>query len=359
MEISDRTAKERQRRDYNNLLIEKLKVLLRNPQDGNLTIEQVLKRAHKKVTQLERESSSDPIRAGIFQGLSKVESLVIFFIESLKLDTFNSNECIDFVKKMFAIEYAGYNGSRVVSEGSTSKTTTFVTDKEMDRKSVKNSKEQNRRDRHVEGYNALEEFIRKSNISPAAKGKLQKVVILEVIIKYIKNKSQVDVHESSERLLQKNIGIQIGHKKGINIALQVFQKNQLLVVHTFALGLYLNSLNLQLTSGLPVSPLPAPLLPLSNSSTLITPPITPPSVPQRQSSIVPMLQQFQSVFPMGLPTGLPLILSTPTTINSFSQSPTGSSLTSSSRVFSEDSSNCSSQNSTVSDNPKRFFRPWC
>ncbi|KAF1753373.1 hypothetical protein GCK72_019930 [Caenorhabditis remanei] len=361
-EKTRKVIKEKERRDYNNQLLVVLKNLVQGPQDSNLNVHQVLIKSHQTVTQLHKQASSDPQTAGFLQGLAKAETIVIRFIESLHFEKKSCQEHINVIKQVFASKSGGEKLE--TGEGSSSSSPKMRSD-QTDRKEIKKNREQYRRDRHTEGYNALEDFITKQNLLPPNRGKLHKIDILQTIIKYIKETRVVVSNQSAQHQLPRTVGFLEGLKKGKDISIQFFQSNANLFGFLLSLNAFFEfNVNPQPLFGFPTGPAASPFPVLPAAVPIDVPAAKPTEAPApvaANSVLAQLLQLMLSNSSKGIIPPLPM---TPTIPHPTPASPTGSMVTSESSASdnsspsSNNSSGSSSPELTDSQSPKKVFRPW-
>lgn len=359
-----KTTQEKKRRDEINAKIKELQELIQSPQDQEkLTQSEVLNRAVELVTRMESESpgpSTNPNRKGFFDGFATIETLTYNFIRSLGMNSAICQEFIQKAKSCFDRERAGLlmstaggtssrkrkstedsfhlpttsSGYSQASSPSTSESGVCV-----DRKEVKKNREQDRRDRQGEAFDALKNFIIENKLMSSHQvEKMQRLNTLDIIINYVRNKKNNFVSRNGQDQSLYTHAIAEGQKTGRAVAFQFFKSDRHLIVRCADLEKFFDfSLAPKPLLGFPRTPQLPPLL--------FPPPM----------SLPPFLQ-----FPF-----LPISGLNPTTSTSPSyslDSPPPASDTSTSSIDSttpnENTTTSSEESSPPAKKRAKVFRPW-
>ncbi|CAA88744.1 Regulator of fusion ref-1 [Caenorhabditis elegans] len=351
-----KTSQEKKRRDEINAKIKELQLLIQNESDNEkMTQGDVLNRAVEVVSRMETESpgpSSNPNRKGFFDGFRSIESLTYSFIKSLGV---NSDVCQDFVqraKQFFDRErssllstVSGKSKRRSESEilhssmsyrSQSSSPSTSESGITIDRKEVKKNREQDRRDRQGEAFDALKNFIIENKLMTSHQvEKMQRLNTLDIIIAYIQNKKHNFVSRSDQEQSLYAHAIAEGKKTAKNIAFQFFKSDRHLVVRCADLEKFFEfSLSPKPLFGFPSMPIPIP-------------PPSFPIFPFRPFPFFPM--------PMAPMATSPKSQQSP----SYSlDSPPPSSDTSSSSIETPSTPNENSNSNPKASRKSKLFRPW-
>ncbi|EFO96502.1 CRE-REF-1 protein [Caenorhabditis remanei] len=242
-----KTTQEKKRRDEINAKIKELQELIQHQSDQEkLTQSEVLNRAVELVTRMESESpgpSTNPNRKGFFDGYSTIETLTYTFIKSLGV---NSEVCQEFVQKakqcfdrerMSLLVSTSGKSKRKSEErhhhdySGVSSPSTSESGGSMDRKEVKKNREQDRRDRQGEAFDALKNFIIENKLmSHQQVEKMQRLNTLDIIINYIRNKKNNFVSRNGQEQSLYTHAIAEGQKTGKAVAYQFFKSDRHLIV---------------------------------------------------------------------------------------------------------------------------------
>lgn len=289
-----KTTQEKKRRDEINAKIKELQELIQSPQDQEkLTQSEVLNRAVELVTRMESESpgpSTNPNRKGFFDGFATIENLTYNFIRSLGMNTAICHEFIQKAKLCFDRERASLLMSTVGGSSSrkrksadesfhlpttssgysqASSPSTSESGNCMDRKEVKKNREQDRRDRQGEAFDALKNFIIENKLMSSHQvEKMQRLNTLDIIINYVRNKKNNFVSRNGQDQSLYTHAIAEGQKTGRAVAFQFFKSDRHLIVRCADLEKFLDfSLAPKPLLGFPrtpqLPPSPAMLFPLS------------------------------------------------------------------------------------------------
>ncbi|CAP22342.2 Protein CBR-REF-1 [Caenorhabditis briggsae] len=245
-----KTTQEKKRRDEINAKIKELQELIQSHTDQEkLTQSEVLNRAVELVNRMETESpgpSTNPNRKGFFDGFATIENLTYTFIKSLGM---NSEVCQDFIQKArhrFDRERSGLLMSTVgnrkrkseerhlpttSSDSQVSSPSTSESGMCIDRKEVKKNREQDRRDRQGEAFDALKNFIIDNKLMSSHQvEKMQRLNTLDIIINYIRNKKNNFVSRNGQDQSLYTHAIAEGQKTARHVAFQFFKSDRHLIV---------------------------------------------------------------------------------------------------------------------------------
>lgn len=356
-----KTTQEKKRRDEINLKIKELQELMQNENEQEkMTQSEVLNRAVELVNRMETESpgpSTNPNRKGFFDGYATIENITYTFIKSLGV---SSDVCSDFIQRAkqcfdrerssLLISTPGRSNGKPLHFPSTYSQSSSPSTSEpgvcLDRKEVKKNREQDRRDRQGEAFDALKNFIIENKLMSSLQvEKMQRLNTLDIIINYIRNKKNNFVSRNGqEQSLYVHASVE-GQKTAKTVAFQFFKSDRHLVVRCGDLEkFYEFSLNPKPLLGFPRLPLPMPLPFSPIPSPMMTPFIPFPFLP----------------FPMMTPSP-----PSPKSPAYSLDSPPPSSDTSSSSIEmstpkenSSSSSSSTSSKSSSSQAPCKVFRPW-
>lgn len=335
----------------------------------------VLNRAVEVVNRMETESpgpSTNPNRKGFFDGFAAVEQMTFAFIRNLGI---SSEVCQEFVQKArtcfdqerASLLLAGSAGVQLSPSGTakrdehdmmastSSSPSTSEAGGSVDRKEVKKNREQDRRDRQGEAFEALKHFIIANKLMTShqvyvtnicslfqcmfSREKMQRLNTLEIIINYIRNKKNNFVSRTGPEQTLYTHAVAEGQKTAKSIAIGFFKGNRHLMVHCVNLEKFFE-MNIN----------PKPLLGFPR-----LPPVSPPVLPSAPPFPMVPIYPFRA-FPF-----FPLMTPPQTASRSTQQSPAyslesppPSSDTSSSSL---ESSSTPNENST-DRKPSKVFRPW-
>uniref|UniRef100_A0A1I7SYY6 BHLH domain-containing protein n=2 Tax=Caenorhabditis tropicalis TaxID=1561998 RepID=A0A1I7SYY6_9PELO len=362
-----KTTQEKKRRDEINAKIKELQELIQTDQDHEkMTQSEVLNKAVELVTRMESESpgpSSNPNRKGFFDGFAQVENLTYSFIKSMGVSTEVCQEFTHKAKQLFDQERAllistpGRPSPKRKSEeplhipstySQSSSPSTSESGTSMDRKEVKKNREQDRRDRQGEAFDALKNFILENKLMSSHQvEKMQRLNTLDIILGYIRNKKNNFVSQNGQEQSLYVHANNEGQKTARAIAFTFFKSDRHLVVRCADLEKFFDfSTNPKPLLGFPRLPLPMPI------------PFPPGVLPTRQM-INPFLP-FPFLPIPGLSSTTPPPKQSPT--YSLDSPPPSSDTSSSSIEMSTPNENSSSESSskpsTSAAGEKRVFRPW-
>ncbi|EGT33837.1 CBN-REF-1 protein [Caenorhabditis brenneri] len=298
--FSRKTTQEKKRRDEINAKIKELQELIQGDSDQEkMTQSDTLNRAVELVNRMESETpgpSTNPNRKGFFDGYATIENLTYSFIKSLGVNTDVCQEFIQRAKQCFDRERSSllmstpgkYRKAKseekehleipsTYSQSSSTSPSTSEPGTSMDRKEVKKNREQDRRDRQGEAFDALKNFIIENKLMSSLQvEKMQRLNTLDIIIGYIRNKKNNFVSKNGqEQSLYAHANME-GQKTARLVAFQFFKSDRHLTVRCADLEKFFDfSLNPKPLLGFPRLPIPMPL----PFPSLLAPPMMNPFLP--------------------------------------------------------------------------------
>ncbi|CAI2337265.1 unnamed protein product [Caenorhabditis sp. 36 PRJEB53466] len=339
---SRKTSQEKKRRDEINAKIKELQQLIQQDSDHEkMTQGDVLMRAVELVNRMESESPDLP----------SIPIAKDSMTDSLRLNhkLTRSSEAWELTQKSSLVvsstpqtsphgRMKSKDGLDTERASSSSSPSNSEAGHHLDRKEVKKNREQDRRDRQGEAFEALKHFIIANKLMTSQQvEKMQRLNTLDIIISYIRNKKNNFVSRSGQEQTLYNHALAEGKKTGRLTAFSFFKSDRHLVVRCSDLEKFLEFSNN-----------PKPLLGFPR-----LPSITPPTALQLPISPFPMAPMFPfRPFPL-----FPLVVPTPPSQQSPAyslDSPPPSSDTSSSSL---ESSSTPNENSNTPCT-KKLFRPW-
>uniref|UniRef100_A0A8R1I6Z0 BHLH domain-containing protein n=1 Tax=Caenorhabditis japonica TaxID=281687 RepID=A0A8R1I6Z0_CAEJA len=307
-----KTTQEKKRRDEINAKIRELQQIMQQDSEGDkMTQGEILNRAVELVNRMESESpgpSNNPNRKGFFDGFSQIEMLTSSFIKNLGMSPEVCQEYLHKAKYAFdkernALLMSSRNSSPLrkhsrkeddEESSSSSSPRTSEPGTSVDRKEVKKNREQDRRDRQGEAFDALKAFIISNKLMNSHQvEKMQRLNTLDIIINYIRNKRNNFVSCNGQERTLYNCAVSEGQKTATSTAFSFFKKDRHLVARCADLEKFFEfSLNPKPLVGFPTPPaLPiTPLQPFQSTSPIKVPLFPPfPFYPFRGFPFLPVL----------------------------------------------------------------------